>query len=79
MFRFARLDEAMTRDEWIARLAAELGVEPPTPAEIDALLELAGTAAHASERQAAPLSCWLVGVAGVSPEDALRAVTRLAV
>ena len=68
----------MTRDEWITALAAELGIDPPTPAEVDVLLDLAGTAAHASERQAAPLSCWLVGVAGVSPAAALEMVHRIA-
>jgi hypothetical protein len=68
----------MTRDEWLARLAAELGVAPPSAEDADALLDLAGAAAHASERQAAPLSCWLIGVAGVSPADALTIVSRLA-
>jgi hypothetical protein len=67
----------MTRDEWIARLATELDVPTPSPGEIDALLDLAGAAAHASERQAAPLSCWLVGVAGVPPAEALEMVRRL--
>jgi hypothetical protein len=60
----------MTRDEWIARFAERLGVEPPSPAMIDALLDLAGTAAHASERTAAPLACYLVGVAGLDPQRA---------
>ena len=36
-----------------------LGVAPPSEADIGVLLELAGTAAHASERTAAPSSCWL--------------------
>jgi hypothetical protein len=56
----------MTRDEWIAEFASEVSVEPPTPEEIDALLELAAIAAHASERTAAPLACWLAGRSGMS-------------
>lgn len=56
----------MTRDEWIAKFAGEIGIDPPTPQEIDALLELAAEAAHASERTAAPLACWLAGHSGMS-------------
>jgi hypothetical protein len=56
--------------EWVTAFAAKLGVAPPTPSEIDELLALAGTAAHASERLAAPLACWLVGRAGLAPHDA---------
>lgn len=48
----------MTRDEWIVTFAAELGVPALSSAEIGALLDLAAVAAHASERTAAPLSCW---------------------
>jgi hypothetical protein len=62
----------VTRDEWIARFAAELGVEPPDPPTVDTLLALAGTAAHASERTAAPIACYLVGLARASPPDAAR-------
>ncbi len=51
----------MTRDEWIGAFAREAGVDPPTVAEIRELLDLAGTAAHASERTAAPLACWIAG------------------
>ena len=55
---------------WLADFAAALGQEPPTQAEIDDLLALASIAAHASERWAAPLACWLVGRAGVDPATA---------
>jgi hypothetical protein len=61
----------MTDKEWIALFAAELGVEPPTDAETEQLLALAAVAAHASERTAAPVSCWLIARAGVAPRDAL--------
>ena len=68
----------MTGDEWIQRFAAELGVEPLGPDEVQALLDLASVAAHASERLAAPLSCYLVARAGVTPDAALAAAHRLA-
>lgn len=51
--------------------AAGLGVEAPSDEQVTTLLELAGVAAHASERTAAPITCWLVGQAGVSPSTAL--------
>jgi hypothetical protein len=39
---------------------------------VEVLLALAGTAAHASERTAAPIACYLVGLAGIDPEEAAR-------
>ncbi|HEY8526471.1 MAG TPA: DUF6457 domain-containing protein [Acidimicrobiales bacterium] len=62
----------MTPQEWLAAFAARLGVEPPDPDTVDELLALASTAAHASERLAAPLACWLVGRAGVEAAEARR-------
>ena len=62
----------MTGNEWIVAFAAELGVDPPDDTTVEALLDLAGVAAHASERIAAPLACWLIGRAGVSVADARR-------
>jgi hypothetical protein len=56
---------------WLAAFAERLGVEPPDEATVDALLELAGVAAHASARQAAPIACWLVGRAGLDPAAAI--------
>jgi hypothetical protein len=70
--------EAMTGNEWIAVFAAELGVEPLAEADVDALLDLAGVAAHASERLAAPLTCFLVARAGIAPVEALALARRLA-
>jgi hypothetical protein len=58
----------MTRDEWVKEFACEIGIDPPTGEEIDGLLELAAEAAHASERTAAPLACWLAGRSGMSLE-----------
>jgi Domain of unknown function (DUF6457) len=59
-----------TAQQWITAYAAALGTEPPDPAETDTLLAVAGVAAHASERVAAPLSTWLAGRAGVDPARA---------
>jgi hypothetical protein len=56
----------------VRAFAARLGHPAPSDDEIDLLLELAGVAAHASERIAAPLACWLVGRAGLPPAEALR-------
>ena len=63
----------MTGREWIDQFAAALGVDAPDDDTIEALLALAGDAAHASERTAAPIACWLVGQAGVDPIRARRA------
>jgi hypothetical protein len=60
--------------DYVARLAAQLGVEPLDDATIETLLELAGVAAHASERIAAPLACYLVGKAGTDPADVLASL-----
>lgn len=67
--------QRVTRDEWIAAFAREVGVERPSPQEVRELLELAGTAAHASERTAAPLACWIAGRAGLSLEQ-LRSIAE---
>jgi Domain of unknown function (DUF6457) len=69
---------SMTGDEWIAAFADRLGVAPPDAATVDTLLALAGTAAHASERTAAPIACYLVGRAGIDPDDAGRVAEEVA-
>ena len=55
----------MNAKEWIAAFAARLGVDAPSSAEFSALLDLAGEAAHSSERVAAPVACWVAAKAGV--------------
>ena len=62
---------------WIARFAESLGQPVPAVVEIEALLNLAGVAAHASHRQAAPVACWLAAQAGLSPEAGLAAAQAL--
>jgi len=61
----------MTANEWLADFASVLGVEAPNDDQVRDLLRLAGEAARASERIAAPVACWLVARAGLSPAEAL--------
>ena len=67
----------MTRDEWIAEFAREAGVERPDAEQIRALLDLAGVAAHGSERTAAPIACWIAGRSSLSVEDLQAAAERV--
>jgi hypothetical protein len=64
--------------QWTELFANKLGIAPPSEEEQGWLLELAGIAAHASERTAAPISCWLAARAGISPQDARRAGREVA-
>jgi hypothetical protein len=54
----------MTADEWTDAFARELGLSPPNQEQVPAILQLAATAAHSSERTAAPVAAWLAGVSG---------------
>ncbi|HEV8065423.1 MAG TPA: DUF6457 domain-containing protein [Acidimicrobiales bacterium] len=63
---------------WTSRLAARLGVDVPAEAEISAILAMAGVAAHASERTAAPVTAWMAAAAGLSTDEALALVKVLA-
>ena len=67
----------MSTDEWITAFAAAAGTAPPSPAERDGLLELAAVAADAAERAAAPITCWLAAVAGLSAADALALASTI--
>ena len=69
---------AVTRSEWLVRMGEVLSVDPPTPDEVEVLLDIAGVAAHASERTAAPLTCWMVARAGVNPREAAMLVLSAA-
>jgi hypothetical protein len=59
-------------EEFLAKVRSLLGPDAPsvTDGEIEAVLELARVAAHSSERRAAPVTAYLVGmaVAGAAPE-----------
>lgn len=64
--------------EWVAAVAEELGLTVST--DVATLLDLAGTAAHAVVRPAAPLTTFLAGVAvgqGQSLADVVAAVDRV--
>lgn len=64
-------DASPSGREWIAAFAEGIGAEPPDETVIEELLDLAGVAAHASERIAAPIACYLVGRAGLDVSEAL--------
>jgi Domain of unknown function (DUF6457) len=59
-------------EEFIDKVRVLLGANAPSVGadEVEAVLELARVAAHASERRAAPVTAYLVGmaVAGAAPE-----------
>ena len=62
----------MNATEWIELYANRLGTDPPTPDEFRAVLDLAAEAAHASERVAEPVACWLSARAGIPLERAIE-------
>jgi hypothetical protein len=65
-------------EDWIAAFAEEVGLEGPTREEFGALLKLAATAAHASERTAAPVACWIAGRSELSLTELHAAAERVA-
>jgi hypothetical protein len=68
----------MTAAEFLEAFSAETGVPAPSPEQTTTLLELASIAAHASERLAAPLACWMAGVSGRPAAELLEAARRIA-
>lgn len=66
----------MTREDWLAAFAAELGADAPSAEQQDAVLELAAEAAHASERTAAPIAAWMAGRAGRPLAEVLHLARR---
>ena len=62
---------------WIREFAVAAGGTAPTDAERESILALASLAAHASERTAAPLTCWLAAAAGLRPDEALAVAQRV--
>jgi hypothetical protein len=67
----------MNAREWIDAYAVRLGTTPPSTDEFATLLDLAGEAAHSSERVAAPVACWVAAKAGVEPAEALSAAREV--
>src|SRR5215203_6790884 len=68
----------MTGHEFARDVAHALGVESLSDHDADEILAMAGVAAHASERLAAPLCAFLAGRSGRSLEDAREAVAMVA-
>lgn len=67
-------------DEWINKVSAELGL-PADAVDTKLLLDVAGDAAHAVVRPAAPLTTFLIGVAvgrGLPLAEAASRVRALA-
>jgi uncharacterized protein DUF6457 len=64
--------------EWIDAYAERLGVASPSADEFSTLLDLAGEAAHSSERVAAPVACWVAAKAGRDPAEALETAREVA-
>jgi uncharacterized protein DUF6457 len=54
----------VTAAQWIQAFCEEIGADPPSEEESEAILRLAAVAAHATERIAAPIACWVAGASG---------------
>ncbi len=68
----------MDGQQFAREVAGALGLVALTEDEANALLAMAGTAAHASERLAAPLCTYLAGKSGRSLQDVRAAIDRVA-
>lgn len=68
----------MTAEQWIEAFAQAIGVPPPERDQVDAILELAASAAHASERTAAPVAAWLAGLSGKSLHEVNEIAEQIA-
>ena len=58
------MDQPNELEEFLERVRSLLGPNPPAvgAGEVEAILELARVAAHSSERRAAPVTTYLVGL-----------------
>jgi hypothetical protein len=74
----AEPEPGMDREQWVATFCRLIGVPPPSREEMGALLKLAATAAHASERPAAPLACWAAGRSGRPAADLQKVADSVA-
>jgi hypothetical protein len=64
---------AVTAEEWIRTFAEQIGCKPPDGEQMDQILRLASVAAHASERKAAPIACYLAGTTGRPVTESIAA------
>jgi len=67
----------MTADEWLTAFAEKIGAPATDRDQMDEILRLAAVAAHASERIAAPIACYLTGIAGRSLDEAIDAAEQI--
>jgi hypothetical protein len=67
----------MNANEWLAAFAERIGGTAPSTEEFKLILDLAGVAAHSSERVAAPAACWVAANADVELDAALLAAREL--
>jgi hypothetical protein len=67
----------MNAKDWITAYAELLETTPPSPEDFSLILNLAGEAAHASERIAAPVACWVAAKAGADLEQALEVARQI--
>ena len=67
----------MTGEDWIEAFADAIGLPAPDKDHVDAILELAASAAHASERTAAPVAAWLAGASSKSLTELNAAATQI--
>ena len=58
-------------EQWIEAFAAALNRPAPSAEQREAVLKLASVAAHASERRAAPIACWLAAASELSLDEAV--------
>jgi hypothetical protein len=68
----------VTAEEWVGKFAEQIGAEAPSRGEFDEVLALAAVAAHASERTAAPVACWIAGRTGRPLAELIEAAEGLA-
>jgi hypothetical protein len=68
----------LTAEDWLTAFAEEIGVPAPNREQMDEILRLAAVAAHASERIAAPIACYLTGTSGRSLEEAIAVAEGVA-
>jgi uncharacterized protein DUF6457 len=62
----------LTAEEWVEAFTRKAGLQQPTPDDMEQILRLASIAAHASERKAAPIVCWVAGRSGRPVAELLR-------
>jgi len=67
----------MTAEQWIEAFAEAIGRPAPDEDEVNAILELAASAAHSSERTAAPVAAWLAGISGKSLHEVNEIAARV--